>query len=87
MKNIIEIEHTLLTIRYVLSQVLIRNIEVAMLTKDTSKKTLKMLICTVLYDCIIMYQKKHAEARQSFISRLCDLELLLSLSDSWFPLV
>lgn len=37
---------------------LIRNIEIAMLTKDTSKKTLRMLICTVLYDCIIMDQKK-----------------------------
>ena len=51
MKNIItEIEHTLPSIRYVLSQVLIRNIKIAMLNKDTSKKTLKMFICTVLYD-------------------------------------
>lgn len=51
MKNIItEIEHTVFSTRYVLSQVLlIRSIKIAILNKVETRTTLKKLICTILY--------------------------------------
>ena len=51
MKNIItEIEHTVFSTRYVLSQVLlIRSIKIAVLNKAAIRTTLKRLICTILY--------------------------------------
>ena len=50
MKNIItETDHTIFSSRYVLSQVLIRSIKIAILNKAATRTTLKKLICTILY--------------------------------------